>query len=245
MKRTPPLPAFGPGYFGKLPARGDYLARGLPPSFLDPWEEWIHTVWQAGHQRLGEAWPPLISEGPVWRFVLDEDVCGPDAVAGLVIPSCDKLGRVFPLSLAAAIPGRSDPAALPITASGWYGRAEALLRKVLTPDLNFEAFEKRLRDLGSPGRAAPLSLPKGSPGWHVALDPAHAPAIAYPALIHDLAATLPGRFSLWWTLGTKRVRPSMVVTTGLPDIAAVTAFWDGAWDYWNWADADALYPEDD
>ncbi len=237
--------AFGPGYFGKLPARGDYLARGLPPTFLDPWENWLHGVWHSGHQRFGEVWSPLIADGPAWRFVLDEDVCGPDAVAGLLIPSCDKLGRVFPLSLAAAIPGRSDPAALPITASDWYGRAEDLLRKALTPDFNLESFEKRLRELGTPRRAPPLTQPKGSPGWHVALDPVQAPAISYPALIHDLAATLPDRFSLWWTLGTRRVGPSLVVASGLPDSAAVTAFWDGAWDYWGWTDGDALYPEEE
>ena len=237
--------AFGPGYFGKIPARGDYLARGLPPSFLDPWEDWLHTVWHTGQQRFGDVWSPLIADGPAWRFVLDEDVCGPDAVAGLLVPSHDKLGRVFPLSLVAAIPGRSDPAALAVTASGWYGRAEALLRKALTPDINLEAFEHSLRELGSPGRAPPLAQPPGSAGWHVALDPAQAPAIAYPALIHDLAATLPNRFSLWWTLGTRRVGPSLVVASGLPDSAAVTAFWDGAWDYWGWSCADALYPEED
>ena len=243
--RRPGTAAFGPGYFGKLPARGDYLARGLPASFLDPWEEWLHGVWHSGQQRLGEVWPPLIADGPVWRFVLDEDVCGPDAVAGLLIPSCDKLGRVFPLTMAAAIPGRSDPAALPVTASGWYGRAEALLRKALTPELNLEVFEKRLRELGNPGRAAPLTQPPNSAGWHVVLDPAQAPAISYPALIHDLAATLPDRFSLWWTLGTRRVSPSLVVASGLPNSDAVTAFWDGAWDYWGWTNAETLYPEEE
>ncbi|MEI6987130.1 MAG: type VI secretion system-associated protein TagF [Rhodospirillaceae bacterium] len=235
--------AFGPGFFGKLPARGDFISRSLPQSFLMPWEDWLHRIWQIGWTRFGDVWPPLVSEGPVWRFVIEEEVCGPHAVAGLLAPSCDKLGRVFPLCLVSAVPGRSDPAALPVTASGWFCQAEALLRLARDPNLDIDAFDLRLSELGAPQRTVLPTLRPNSPGWHVALDPAQAPALSYPALIHDLAATLPERFSLWWTLGAQRVRPTLVVADGLPKADAITAFYDGAWDYWGWNDADDIYPE--
>ncbi len=244
MSRSPPT-AFGPGFFGKLPSHGDFVARGLPASFLDPWEDWVHTIWQLGWERLGDVWPSLVTEGPVWRFALEADLCGPDPVAGLMMASCDRLGRVFPLCLAAAVPGRTDPATLPVTASSWYGRAEALLREALAPDLDRTVFEERVLRLGAPGRGTiGPALTRGSPGWHVALDPNQPPALSYPALVHDLAATLPDRYSLWWTLGAARVAPSLTVCDGLPNAGAVTAFFDGAWEYWGWDDADAMYPED-
>ena len=242
----PAVPAFGPGFFGKLPARGDFVARGLPVGFLNPWEDWLHGLWQVSWTHFGDVWPTLVSQGPVWRFALEAGLCGADPVAGLMAPSCDRLGRVFPLCVAAGVAGRSDPAALPITAGSWYGRAEALLRRGLDPTCDVDDFERNLQALGPPGRvpAAP-ALPKGSPGWHIGLDPAQAPALSYSALVHDLAVTLPERFSLWWTLGAHRVGPSMVVCDGLPGPDAITAFFDGAWDYWGWADADAVYPEED
>ncbi len=238
-------PAFGPGFFGKLPCYGDFLARGLPTSFITPWEDWLQRVWQLGWDRFGDVWPSLVSTGPVWRFALEADVCGAHPVAGLLMPSSDRLGRVFPLCLATALPGRTDPAALPITASDWYNRAEALLRQARDPALNLSAFTNRVYELGSPERRGPRSaLTCNGPGWHVPLDPVHPPALSYPSLVHELAATLPQRYSLWWTLGTGRVTPSLTVCDGLPHPWAITAFFDGAWDYWGWSDAEAIYPEE-
>jgi type VI secretion system protein ImpM len=237
--------AFGPGFFGKLPSYGDFLARALPASFLEPWETWLHEVWQSGWDRFGEVWAPLVAEGPVWRFALKAGVCGPDPVAGLLAPGADRLGRVFPLCLVTAVPAGTDPATLPVTASAWYGRAEALLRQALDPNLHLETFTTRVQGLGPPEREGPAPpLACTGPGWHVSLDPTQPPALSYPALVHELAATLPQRYSLWWTLGTGRVAPSLTVCDGLPDSRAVTAFFDGAWDYWGWSNADAVYPED-
>ncbi|MEI8394146.1 MAG: type VI secretion system-associated protein TagF [Rhodospirillaceae bacterium] len=243
MNRQAAKPAFGPGLYGKLPARGDYISRALPPSFLTPWEEWLHGVWRVGVKRFGEVWAPLVGDGPTWRFVLDEEVCGPNAVAGVLAPGIDRVGRIFPLSLAVALPAGTDPAALPITAGAWFNRAEALLRRARAPELDFEIVEQWLEELGPPERPPLPALSPGSAGWHIALDQAQAPALAYPALFHDLAATFSGQPSLWWSTGCRQVRPSMVVCQGLPDAGAVTAFYDGAWDYWGWNDADAAFPE--
>jgi type VI secretion system protein ImpM len=237
--------AFGPGFFGKLPSYGDYLARALPASFLTPWEEWLQDVWQSGWDRFGNVWPPLVAEGPVWRFALEADVCGPDPVAGLLMPSADRLGRVFPLCLVTALSVRTDPAILPVIAGPWYNRAEALLRQSLTSDLELDAFARQVSELGVLERPTPTpTLACPGPGWHVTLDPNQPPALSYPALVHELAATLPQHYSLWWTRGAARVAPSLTVCDGLPDSQAVTAFFDGAWAYWGWSDADAVYPED-
>ena len=29
------------GWFGKIPALGDFVTRHLPPSFVQPWDEWL------------------------------------------------------------------------------------------------------------------------------------------------------------------------------------------------------------
>ena len=47
--------AAAPGVFGKLPARADFLSRGLPPSFADPWHAWLVRGLAAARQELGRA----------------------------------------------------------------------------------------------------------------------------------------------------------------------------------------------
>ena len=89
------------GLFGKLPARGDFIREDLPRDFVDAWDGW----WQRGladTQRMArEDWRAAWLEAPVWRFVLPPGLCGRHGVLGLWMPSVDKAGRFFPLTIAA------------------------------------------------------------------------------------------------------------------------------------------------
>ncbi|RYI16473.1 MAG: type VI secretion system-associated protein TagF [Acetobacteraceae bacterium] len=78
------------GLFGKLPATGDFVWRGLPDSFRKHWDFWLSRH-IAPLSRTGLALPP---EG--LRFRLPS---GGRLAAGLILPSQDKAGRHFPLSL--------------------------------------------------------------------------------------------------------------------------------------------------
>ncbi len=89
------------GFYGKLPARGDFVRAGLPRAFTDPWDEWMGTVIAGSRERMGEQWLPAYLEAPVWRFSLSPGLCGPLPAVGLMIPSVDKAGRYFPLTFAA------------------------------------------------------------------------------------------------------------------------------------------------
>jgi type VI secretion system protein ImpM len=92
------------GVFGKLPARGDFVREGLPRDFTDAWDTW----WQHGiadtQRRAGDAWVGSWLEAPVWRFALPPGLCGQLGVLGVWLPSVDKAGRYYPLTLAAAAP---------------------------------------------------------------------------------------------------------------------------------------------
>lgn len=90
------------GFFGKLPATGDFVSRGLPDGFRRAWDGWI-TRHVAPRLREGAALP----EGGL-RFRLTS---GGRAAAGVILPSQDSAGRVFPLCLiltADALPGPAD-----------------------------------------------------------------------------------------------------------------------------------------
>jgi type VI secretion system protein ImpM len=121
------------GFYGKLPARGDFVRAGLPRDFIDPWDEWLTSVIAASRIRMSEDWLPAFLESPVWRFILPAGLCGGRAVLGLMLPSVDRAGRYFPLTFAALFAGR-PPAPESPGATAWLDRCEAAGRAALDED---------------------------------------------------------------------------------------------------------------
>ena len=97
------------GFHGKIPARGDFVQKGLPRSFTGPWDGWMQRMVTTSRSVFGDAWLPAWLAGPVWRFAIAPGSCGPDAVLGVWIPSADSVGRYFPLTLAAVVPDADGP----------------------------------------------------------------------------------------------------------------------------------------
>lgn len=128
---TAVTPAILRGFTGKVPARGDFVHAGLPRDFTDPWHDWQSLVIAGSRELMGEAWLPAFLEAPVWRFILPPGQCGPRAAVGLIMPSVDKVGRYFPLSLA-ALPWSGTPAAADW--GGWLDAAEDIGRRALDED---------------------------------------------------------------------------------------------------------------
>ena len=89
-----------PGLYGKLPAHGDFVRRALPDSFVEPWDAWVQHGMAAARESLGEVFASTWEAAPTWCFLLPAGACGPDAAAGVFIPSADLVGRRFPLILA-------------------------------------------------------------------------------------------------------------------------------------------------
>jgi type VI secretion system protein ImpM len=107
------------GFYGKMPARGDFVRAALPRDFTDPWDEWMQTMIAGSRALMGDDWLPAYLEAPIWRFTLPAGWCGAHAVMGLMLPSVDKAGRYFPLTFAALGHGQA------ITADeAWLDRAE-------------------------------------------------------------------------------------------------------------------------
>ena len=97
------------GLFGKVPAHGDFVRRGLPSSFVAPWDDWLQAGMAQAREGLGAHWASAWDAAPAWRFALPAGACGPDAVAGVILPSEDTVGRRFPITLAAILPAGAAP----------------------------------------------------------------------------------------------------------------------------------------
>ena len=93
------------GFFGKIPSRGDFVTRGLSSSLVDAWGNWVAQALGASRALLGTRWDEAWMVAPVWRFALPGGLCGPAPVLGLMMPSVDRVGRLYPLMIAAELVG--------------------------------------------------------------------------------------------------------------------------------------------
>ncbi len=140
------------GFYGKIPSRGDFVRAGLPREFVEPWDAWLSASMEASRAALGERWLDIWLEAPVWRFLLPSGVCGPLAALGVWLPSIDRAGRHFPLTLVAT----SEREAILLEQGGQFlARAEAAGLAALQDDLLPDALAEAL----ALDTVAPLLLP--------------------------------------------------------------------------------------
>lgn len=95
------------GWYGKLPALGDFASRRLPQAFIEPWDAWL-AAGLARWRDNNPHWLEAYLAGPIWCFHLGRQALGPGhagtAWAGVLMPSVDRVGRYFPLTVAAPAP---------------------------------------------------------------------------------------------------------------------------------------------
>jgi type VI secretion system protein ImpM len=109
------------GFFGKMPATGDFVWRGLPDGFRKSWDSW-----------LTRHIPPLRQAGAAFplgglRFALPS---GGRLATGVICLSRDSAGRHFPLSLLLIADGTLAQDQI----DSWCDAAIALRPDHLTPD---------------------------------------------------------------------------------------------------------------
>ena len=213
----------GAGFHGKLPARGDFLTGNLPRSFVDPWDEWLQAGMAASREQLGERWLAIYLESPIWRFVLSPGACGPWPWAGVLMPSVDKVGRYFPLTIADTLPHNSSPIATVTAAAPWFERAETLAVQALENDqLDLEAFNRdiaALADTAPPAGAGPETLPDtctSAAFWGAGLDSTGSVAAGLSILLDRFLAERLETYSIWWNGGSNPASSRMYFSPKLP-----------------------------
>jgi type VI secretion system protein ImpM len=187
------------GYFGKIPARGDFVTAGLPPAAVQAWDSIISTALAGSKAALGDRWSDIWLEAPVWRFALPETMCGSVSILGLWMPSVDKAGRHFPLMIAATCP-QASPEQMVRHGTAWLDGAEDAGRAAIAEDLSPD----QLKTLIPPPPDLTASIDAGLP--------------------YDLQPRLGS--GLWWTDGAPLVPAQGRVLDGMPDVATFIAMLD-------------------
>ena len=128
MSLHDPLPECA-GWFGKIPSLGDFVRRNLPESFVDRWDEWLSEELSEAQTVLTDDWSQLWRHAPIWCFALGAGVLDARSWLGVLVPSVDRVGREFPLTIALS-PGRLAVA----RGAAWWAALEALGRSAVGAD---------------------------------------------------------------------------------------------------------------
>ena len=236
------MSALGVGFYGKLPSHGDFLARHFPPALRDPWDEWLQRCIAASRTALEGRWLQIYLTSPVWRFFLSEGVVAGAAYGGIVLPSVDRVGRYFPLTIAAELPSRIDPLQFAQVAEPWLREVEDLALGALhAEDFDLPGFERSLTASGARLGALRASedeaheFPGGATHWHCAIPSVDALAQGLAGRLLAPAARSLRPLTLWWSDGSERVRPSALLVRSLPEPGCYAAMLTGGWVHAGWA----------
>ncbi len=236
------------GFYGKLPSHGDFLRRRVSDAFVGVWDGWLQECMAASRGALGDKWLDVYLTSPVWRFGCAAGTCGPAPVVGVMVPSVDRVGRYFPLTVVAALPNGAGPLAASMLGSPFFDEAERLVVETLESDrIDFEAFDERVHSLATqlealvgshpvvlePMAAAVLS-DGAQAGWQIPIGSPPQLAPAFEQLLSQRLSALYDPLVLWWTEGSSIVEPSCLIAKGLPDPETFAALLDGSWARSQW-----------
>ena len=211
-----------PGWYGKLAALGDFAQRRLPPTWVQACDTWLSQAMLGGRSALGDRWLDVYLTAPVLRFAWGPGVIDSRWWFGVLMPSCDSVGRYFPLVIAQPRARAPEDRIALDHLELWYEHlAHAALHTLSDDDGgSLDALESALHEAPpwpTPGRQATVTSRETRHGDHLGL----APAATLNQWLHgmalrDLNRRLAG-CTVWWRVTEDRIGDSVDILQGLPD----------------------------
>lgn len=236
------------GFYGKLPSLGDFVGRNVPERIVERWDGWLQQGVAASRAALGERWLDLYLTAPMWRFIAHRGVLSEQPVAGVVFPSVDRVGRYFPLTVFATLPNDAVGLVVAERCANWFERVEDLVLAQLEDEgRDVEEFDAALGATGALLTASleAVAVSPWSSGFadaagaglaclHIPLGERLDLGPAALAWLDEVVVRATGDPVFWWSGGSNVVRPSWLVTRGLPEPAAFSSMLTGDWHDWPW-----------
>jgi type VI secretion system protein ImpM len=208
--------------FGKMPALGDFLRLGTGTEFFAVWDRWLQATLLAAEADIGLAFEACYMSAPVWRFALPPGLAGPQGAVGVLMPSVDRVGRRFPLTLMAHT-GRGEQA--PLRNLVWQAPIldafEALALDALDDSMTRDLLAERLAALSLRPMGQPSRIQTEGTSLMMSND---TPDLFCADLALDLAGGQLHRACAWMAIIDGSAR--LILTSGLPEGMVATSFFD-------------------
>lgn len=224
----------GFGAFGKIPALGDFLRMSLPLGFAEPWDAWVQAGLLDARAQLAQRWQACFFSAPIWRFTLAPQLAGPMAVQGVLMASVDRVGRQFPLTLAAALRGGANPDvfATHFAADTVFAALEELALEALEDTMTPKSLSDRLGAIQPTAAltAKVISPPVSQAGRVASLGVSHAGVLTntVPQSLQTAGYVLP---SIWTALWGGQTH--VYVQSGMPAPTRMHDFYDSEAGLWQ------------
>src|SRR5688572_5718429 len=129
------------GWYGKLPAAGDFLYRRMPRELQAWWDRWMQNG-------LGsfKRWPDAMTRhyvvAPVWNFAIPATQ-GVDAVQfGCIAPSCDRVGRYYPVCVTVQVAASGYRPSMLEGSAAWYWQCGTALLQAIRHSVAPDQFDQ-------------------------------------------------------------------------------------------------------
>ncbi|WDE02876.1 type VI secretion system-associated protein TagF [Thalassomonas viridans] len=221
----------GIGFYGKLPAFGDFIRRNITPVFVDRWDNWLMRAMENASWQLQDSWQQLYLQAPVWRFYLSEGVLDENAFLGITMPSVDRVGRLYPFTLVVELEGQDNPLLLLTGLETELLRLEdfiiALLdEKAIDPEHLLEQVVQEISPAltGQMMPRACLSPLTASEMFSCELTGLQDLDTAVSAMACYFIRQQTLKYSFWWSCGSQRRAPQFRVFDNMPPPEAYISF---------------------
>ncbi|MBO9356832.1 type VI secretion system-associated protein TagF [Bordetella petrii] len=193
------------GWYGKIPAAGDFVHRRLPRELIAWWDRWLQYGLAALKQAPDDSAARSFAHAPIWNFAIPAGPSGKGAQLGCIAPSRDRVGRGYPLCVVMAIEPDAYDSSMLDGATDYYRRIGASMLAAVRHGCAAEQFDRELQDIRVPSALPPVERSSGSDIMDILN--AGLESSAEPVAARRLAAwpDLPFCFnpsshtSYWWT----------------------------------------------
>lgn len=227
------------GLYGKLPAYGDFIFRNLNSAFITPWDEWLQHFISGSQEQIGEDWLNIYLTSPIWHFVLSPGVIDNNMWAGLMMPSVDRVGRYFPISIVKPFTSNINPVNFMLKQKDWFNVLERHCLTALNGNIDVDKLisivteievlpQQNYQPTSNLGEMGPMLFGLAGGDEEQQLND------VMPYMLSAALATGLNSYSLWQTAGSEIVSPVLFSCQGLPPIGSVASMLDGQWQQRNW-----------
>ncbi len=230
------------GFFGKIPSAGDFVSRQLSPAMCDRLDHLLQSALMSATSDGVDRHQVMDNASPVMLSIRPGALCE-TGFSGVWYPSCDRVGRVFPLCV--GIETGADTSRMPlIWPSPQLTRTICqLVARALQQGASPDELLSQLPSVESWTRMACEDVPFGDVGEEtvpaVSVEDSNfcleGPESKMPVTSRALCSRLPWVVEILGTVvGPNGESKFFFGSRSLLSWASFAALFDGRWNYWGW-----------